>query len=67
LKKLLSALYYANYNELSAVISAKIAHAKSEELRGVKPSAYAVLTYYDDLLQNQDSLSLHLHALGQTL
>ncbi|MDP4954446.1 MAG: hypothetical protein NWQ65_00005 [Crocinitomicaceae bacterium] len=67
LKKLLSALYYANYNELTAVISAKIAHAKSEELRGVKPSAYAVLTYYDDLLQNQDSLSIHLHALGQTL
>lgn len=67
LKKLLSALYYADYNELTAVISAKIAHAKSEELRGVKPSAYAVLTYYDDLLQNQDSLSVHLHALGQTL
>jgi tetratricopeptide (TPR) repeat protein len=67
LKNLLSALYYANYNELTAVISAKIAYAKSEELRGVKPSAYAVLTYYDDLIQNQDSLSLHLHALGQTL
>ncbi len=67
LKRLLSSMYESDYDQLSAEFATQLISGKNEALREVKPSAYAVLAYYYDLTQNQDSLSICLHHLGQSL
>ena len=67
LKGVLLGIYEANNSELSSKLALQIISDKRSVVLPVKPSAYAVMLDYYDLLQEKDSVQKYLHLLGQNL